>query len=296
MKAHKRSLQIGITFLAALIAAFFGINFLKGSSIFSNDNTYFAIYNSVSGVHISNYIYINGMKVGHVKKIDRMDNRVQKFLITISVDRDVKIPKDSRLVMYSSGFLGGTELRIDIGNAVSVLSNRDTIAAMVETGLVSQLGGEVKPAIDVITSAVVHLDSVLIAINRGVFNAQGQQNIEQSLENIRITSLHIADISRKISTLLASEGKKVENIIGNLESVTDSLAAIDIKGTIAIADSTIFAIKSVIDKIERGEGTAAMLINDKELYLNLERSAKSLEQLLEDIRLNPKRYVHFSIF
>ncbi|MDR1847946.1 MAG: MlaD family protein [Bacteroidales bacterium] len=316
MKKYKKELQIGITTLIALIVLFFGINYLKGNALFSTDNTYYAIYNSVSGLHASNYIYINGMKVGFVKKIERVDVKGQKFLVEIAIDNEVKIPVDSKLVMYSSGLLGGTEMRIDIGNSLTLMKNKDTINAIAEMGLMDKLGSDLKPTIAGITAAATHLDSVLTAINQ-VLDRQAQENIKQSLENIKTTTNYLSSVSIQLDGLLEKEKARLSNILSNVESIatnlnnnseklnniitnfnniSDTLAQAQIGSTLRETNQSLTSVSTILHKIESGEGNLGMLINDDQLYKNLDNAVKKLDALIEDIKANPKRYVKISVF
>lgn len=316
MHKHKKEIQIGITVIVALTILFFGINYMKGKEFFSSNNTYFAVYSSVSGLHASNYIYINGMKVGYVKKIERMDSRGQHFLVTISIDNDVKIPHDSKLVMYSSGLLGGTEMRIDVGSSSVFLNSKDTIDAHAEIGMMDKLGGDLKPTIENITVAAAHLDSVLMAINK-LLDEQGRNNIEQSIENIKVSTEYLASISIQIDGLLDKEKVRVKQILANLESITDNfnsnsdkfnniisnfsniadtLAQANIGQTLRETNQSLISVSTILKKIQTGEGNIGLLINDDSLYNNLNLSAKKLDALIEDIKANPKRYVKISVF
>ncbi|MDR1006293.1 MAG: MlaD family protein [Bacteroidales bacterium] len=312
----KKELQIGLIALFAIVLLIVGLNYMKGEDIFSSDNTYYAVYNSVPGLHASNYIYINGMKSGYVKKIERLDEHGQLFLVTIAVDNDVKIPQDSKLVMYSSGILGGTELRIDPGKATVFCANNDTLEAGTDLGLLDRLSGDLKPTVNNLTSAVAQLDSVLIAINK-VLDAKGQENIRQSLDNIKTTTAYLSSVSIHIDGLLDKQKIRVGNILANLESITrnfdnnseklnniisnfntiaDTLAQAQIGSTLRETNQSLTSLSTIIRKIDNGEGNLGLLINDDKLYKNIDESAKKLDALIEDIKANPKRYLRFSVF
>ena len=316
MNKYKKELRISITALSSLVLLFFGVNYLKGKNIFNSDNTYFAVYNTVSGLHSSNYIFINGMKVGYVRKIGRMDSQGQKFLVEIAVDGDVKIPNDSKLVMYSSGLLGGTELKIDMGISPIFLERKDTIIAITQGGFMEQLGGDLKPTIDNISTAAARLDSILTSINK-VLDQKGQSDIKQSLENIKTTTDYLSSISIKIDGLVGSEKARVEKIFTNLEKITtnfnnngdkltniiqnfnnisDTLAQAKIGSILRETNQSLSSLSTVLQKINRGEGNVGLLLNDDNLYKNLDASVKNLDTLIKDIKLNPKRYLKFSVF
>ena len=316
MNKYRKEIRISIATLTAIGLLFWGINYLKGKDIFNSDNTYFAVYNTVSGLHTSNYIFINGMKVGYVKKINRMDSQGQAFLVEVAIDDDIKIPNDSKLVMYSAGLLGGTELRVEMGVSPTFLKSKDTIVSTIQGGIMEQLGGDLKPTIEGITTAIARLDSILIAVNK-VLDQNGQENIKQSLENIKTTTAYLSSVTIKIDGLMGKEKEKIEKILTNLEQVTstfsnngDKFANIiqnfsDISDTLAQAkigsilketNQSLSSISDIFQKIDRGEGNVGLLLNDDKLYRNLDSSVKNLDILINDIKQNPKRYLKFSVF
>jgi phospholipid/cholesterol/gamma-HCH transport system substrate-binding protein len=218
--------------------------------------------------------------------------------------------------MYSSGLLGGTEMRIDAGSFSTLLGNGDTITAVTEMGMMDKLGGDLKPTIQNITTAVAHLDSVLMSINQ-LLDDKGRANITQSLENIKTMTAYLSSVSIQIDDLLDKEKARIEKIISNLEGITtnfnqnsdkldniianfsdisDTLAQAKIGSTLRETNQSLISISTILHKIESGEGNMGLLINDDKLYQNLDNSAKKLDALIEDIKANPKRYLKFSVF
>lgn len=298
----RNEIQIGIVGLVTIAILFFGIKFLKGSDLLSSYKSYYSIYDNVSGMHESSYIYVNGLKVGYIKGIEPMDKINKRFLVEIAVEKDVEIPKDSKLVVFSDGLLGGKALRIDAGTSAQILAQNDTIAGITEDGLMDALSSKVNPIMSDLSSVVKRIDTLSASLNN-TFNAQNQENIRQTLENINRASKKLDHIVVNADDLIAKDKQKLDRIITNIESVTENLVAISenidkqkIANVIDNVNSSLVALNSVLGKIENGEGNLGLLVNDDKLYRNLNESTQKLNALIEDIKQNPKKYINVKVF
>ncbi len=298
----RNEIQIGIVGLVTIAILFFGIKFLKGSDLLSSYKSYYSIYDNVSGMHESSYIYVNGLKVGYIKEIEPMDKINKRFLVEIAVEKDVEIPKDSKLVVFSDGLLGGKALRIDAGTSTQILAKNDTIAGIIEDGLMDALSSKVNPIMSDLSSVVKRIDTLSASLNN-TFNAQNQENIRQTLENINKASKKLDHIVLNADDLIAKDKQKLDRIITNIESVTENLVAISenidknkIANVIDNVNSSLVALNSVLVKIENGEGNLGLLVNDDKLYRNLNESTQKLNALIEDIKQNPKKYINVKVF
>ncbi len=298
----RNEIQVGIVGLVTIAILFFGIKFLKGSDLLSSYKSYYSIYDNVSGMHESSYIYVNGLKVGYIKGIEPMDKINRRFLVEIAVEKDVEIPKDSKLVVFSDGLLGGKALRIDAGTSTQILAKNDTIAGIIEDGLMDALSSKVNPIMSDLSSVVKRIDTLSASLNN-TFNAQNQENIRQTLANINKASKKLDHIVLNADDLIAKDKQKLDRIITNIESVTENLSAISenidknkIANVIDNVNSSLVALNSVLGKIENGEGNLGMLVNDDKLYNNLNESTQKLNALIEDIKQNPKKYINIKVF
>lgn len=304
----KTEIKVGLVGLGILILLFFGIKFLKGIDIFNKEVSYHVLYKDVSGMHESNYIYLNGMKVGYIKDIKAMDNRAENFLVTISISSKVNMTKDSKIVLFNADMLGSKALRLELGHG-ELLHKGDTITGEIEIGMLDKLGTAITPMAE-------NLDSILSA-TKSILNQQNRDNIQRTLTNLESTSRKLNDISQQFDGLIDSEKNKIKNIIANTESITtnlkdnnerlsniisridqitDTVAQANIGNTLSETSRTIERLNKVLGIIENGKGNLGLLINDEGLYRNLNESARKLDALIEDIKANPKKYVKISVF
>ena len=304
----KTEIKVGLVGLGILILLFFGIKFLKGIDIFNKEVSYHVLYKDVSGMHESNYIYLNGMKVGYIKDIKALDNRAENFLVTISISSKVNMTKDSKIVLFNADMLGSKALRLELGHG-ELLHKGDTITGEIEIGMLDKLGTAITPMAE-------NLDSILSA-TKSILNQQNRDNIQRTLANLESTSRKLNDISQQFDGLIDSEKNKIKNIIANTESITtnlkdhnerlsniisridqitDTVAQANIGNTLSETSRTIERLNKVLGIIENGKGNLGLLINDEGLYRNLNESARKLEALIEDIKANPKKYVKISVF
>lgn len=304
----KTEIKVGLVGLGILILLFFGIKFLKGIDIFNKEVSYHVLYKDVSGMHESNYIYLNGMKVGYIKDIKAMDNRAENFLVTISISSKVNMTKDSKIVLFNADMLGSKALRLELGHG-ELLHKGDTITGEIEVGMLDKLGTAITPMAE-------NLDSILSA-TKSILNQQNRDNIQRTLANLESTSRKLNGISQQFDGLIDSEKNKIKNIIANTESITtnlkdnnerlsniisridqitDTVAQANIGSTLSETSRTIERLNKVLGIIENGKGNLGLLINDEGLYRNLNESARKLDALIEDIKANPKKYVKISVF
>lgn len=304
----KTEIKVGLVGLGILILLFFGIKFLKGIDIFNKEVSYHVLYKDVSGMHESNYIYLNGMKVGYIKDIKAMDNRAENFLVTISISSKVNMTKDSKIVLFNADMLGSKALRLELGHG-ELLHKGDTITGEIEVGMLDKLGTAITPMAE-------NLDSILSA-TKSILNQQNRDNIQRTLANLESTSRKLNGISQQFDGLIDSEKNKIKNIIANTESITtnlkdnnerlsniisridqitDTVAQANIGNTLSETSRTIERLNKVLGIIENGKGNLGLLINDEGLYRNLNESARKLDALIEDIKANPKKYVKISVF
>jgi len=304
--------QIGITVLVTFIVLIIGINFLKGKTLFSGQKTYYAIYDDVTGMHESSYVYVNGMKVGYVVKISPMTRKNDKFLVELSIDKKIEIPKDSRLTMFSTGLMSGQALRIDLGKSTALLQTKDTMQGGIEKGLTD----EIAPIGETLSSVLKRIDTLTNTLNRTI-DEQAKQNIQLTLTNINQISQRLNSVAMNLDNLVAKDKDKLDRIVSNVESITRNLVnnnqAItniisrfdnissdiekqNIGSTLAKVKTSLESINSMLNKIERGEGNIGMLLSDEGLYRNVTSAAKDLDELILDIKKNPKKYIHVSVF
>ena len=277
--------------------------------IFQKENVYYATYNDVSGMLVSSNVFINGLRVGYVKEITTTNERADNFVVAFTVRSDIKIPEDSKILLFSSDLLGSKALKLQLGNSSKIISDGDTIKSDKELGMLDNLGASISPMIN-------NLDSILSSLNN-ILNIQNQNSLQNTIANIETTTERLGNITTNLDNLMSSEktklakiientesitsnlkdnNQKLTNIIQNVDNIVDSAAKANIGSTLIETGKSIERLNSILGVIEKGKGNVGLLINDEELYKSLDNSAKNLNKLIEDIKENPKKYINVSVF
>lgn len=302
MKISKE-LKTGFLAILALLLFIFGYSFLKGKNIFDKNLTFYAKYDNVYGLTSASMIYINGLEVGKVTKVDFVKNSQQLYAEMV-INKDLKFSKNTIAKINGGGLLGGASISIipKFNDTYGLAKSGDTLISMVEPGILDVITGKLNPLEEKIERAIQHADSTLMSINRLLHN-ENQQNIQSSLEDLSASMANLKKITQRADQMLSSNEASIGTSINNLNestenmrSITDSLAQIEFASLVKNIEQTLTEFKTLGEKLNSDEGSLALLLNDEKLYKNLEASTKELELLLQDLRLNPKRYVHFSVF
>ncbi|RNL95104.1 MCE family protein [Sinomicrobium pectinilyticum] len=297
-----RELKTAIIVLGGILLFILGFSFLKSNPIFKSYRTYYAVYDHVGGLATGTSVSINGFTVGKIMDI-RFLNERGKLLVTFSVENDFEFSQNSKAVLFDTGIIGGKGIQIVPvfdGSPVSV--SGDTLPSSIKPGLTELVTQKLTPLQAQLGSMLEHADSVLSGVNT-ILDDDTKANLKASMANLKDITENFKSSSVALNGLLRDNKEKLDNSItniegltGNLKDVSDTLAAADLGRTMAELQQTINGFNNVIAKIDRGEGSVGKLLKDEELYDNLTGASLQLEQLLEDMKLNPKRYVHFSLF
>ena len=302
--------KVGILAIVTLLILIVGYNFLKGNDVFSNDVNLYAKYNRVNGLSASKPVLINGFPVGRVSNLTLLPNG--QILAQFKIDRDYRIPKNTIARLESTDLLGGKAIVFSMGNSDQFAKDGDTLSTYVQKNIMEQ----VEPVQHQATQIIAHLDSVLLSIH-STLSPQFQNNFERSfasiaksLETLEKTtqkidalvgtqSVRVAGILgdlNSVSTNFKNNNEKVSGIISNLNKVSDQAAKADIGATLAQANKAVSDLQAIVNKVNTGQGSLGLLVNDKDLYTNLTHAAANMDKLMIDLKANPKRYVSFSIF
>jgi phospholipid/cholesterol/gamma-HCH transport system substrate-binding protein len=312
----KRVYIIAISFIAALVMFIWGFNFLKGNDVFVKERVFYATYQNVSGLVPSNPVIINGMRVGQVTRLFFHPDMSGKIVAVLSLRSNFPVPENSIARIFSSDLMGSKAIELQLGNSPMNALSGDTLQSSIEASLMDAVNAQVAPIKAKAEALISSLDSLVVVV-QAILNEDSKKNLIQSLQNISLTFKNLENTTANIDTLVSGERKRIASILRNAELITrnfeknsdelnrimqnaatfsDSLAAADIAGTIRNADKALNELTQILDKLNKGEGTAGMLLKNDTLYFELEKSAAELNKLLEDVRLNPKRYVKFSLF
>lgn len=300
-----KELKIGIVAILIIIIFIWGFNFLKGQDIFQPTKRQFYVeYNNVGGLTEASSVFINGLKVGGVDDISFNTNQNKKgeILVKFSMDNSFQFSKKSIVKIYSPNPLSGSNLVLLPSNEGKKAESGDYLTGEVEEGLFSSLGARLDPIQIKLERVLVTADNLFNNINN-VLDKKTVNSVKISVLEIEQT---IADVRKTIAALnavvdLNAKGlnetlKNTNQITQNLSKVTDTLANANLGEIIRKADYSLTCVNKILDGINNGNGTAGKLLNDDELYKNLTAMSQELEELLRDMKLNPKRFVHFSLF
>ncbi len=311
MKLSKE-VKTGLLVTGAIAALLWGMNYLKGYDLLSNDSKFYAVYSNVDGLVPSSDVVLNGVKVGMVQNIQFTPDNSGRIVVDLVIKSDVFISKTSIARIISTDLLGGRGVNIVLDPNGDRALDGDTLASEVQTNLADQLS----PVKDKAESLIQTLDSLAYSINL-IVSPANRKSLDASFVNLDKTLANLESVTGSLDKMVSSDQGKLKKMIDNLESITsniknnnealasalqniekitDSLAASNLTSTVNNANSTLSQTASIMEKINKGEGTIGMLINNDSLYRALEQSAVDLDKLLIDLRENPKRYVHISVF
>ena len=302
--------KVGILATVAITVLILGYSFLKGTDLFMREDELYAVYPNIDGLTESKPVLVNGFKIGRVSKLTLAPDC--KIIAEFQISPGYNIPKNTIARLESTDLLGGKAIVFELGNSKAYAADGDTLTAFIQEGFMDQ----VKPIQKKADQIASRLDSILESVNN-TLNPKFQKNFDRSFASIANTLENLERTSRKVDGLMDSETAKISGILSNLQSIStnfknnnqkisaivanfeqisDQTAKANIGQTLINANQAVKDLQQVISKINAGDGSIGLLINDKKLYDNLAQSAENLDKLMVDLKANPKRYVHFSVF
>jgi len=306
----KNETKVGILAAFAIALLIIGYNFLKGNSIFSNETNLLARYSRVDGLTVSKPVLINGYQIGRVAKLQLQSDGT--ILATLSINSKYEIPDNSIARLEGTDLLGSKAIVMELGNSKKMAEDGFVLNANVEKGLMEQ----VQPVQKKAELIIGKMDSILSSVN-SILNPNFQKNVDKSFSSIAGTLASLENTSKKVDGLVGSESARIEaifknvegitanlnnnnqkisDILTNINTVTDKFAAANFKETVDNANKAMMDLQAVISGIKDGKGSLGLLLNDRQMYDNLNSASKNLDALMIDLKANPKRYVHFSVF
>ena len=293
--------KTGVLVILGIGLFVFGFSYLKSNDIFVSDRTFYAVYSDVEGVVNGTPVTVNGLPVGNIQNISFFEGN--SLLVKFRVENDIEFSINSIAQIYETGLIGGKALAIipSKDKSRAAVSN-DTLKSAIAPGLTDLVNKKITNLQDKIESMVMSADSVLYKINR-VFDDSTRSNLRKSVSDFNLTIGELKETSSMIKTIVQSNKSSVDVTISNVSKISNDLSKISSSLNNGSLDSTLANFKKssedlsiILKDMNRGEGTISKLITNDSLFNNLNDASKSIDLLLEDIRLNPKRYIHFSVF
>jgi len=296
--------KIGLFALVTMVAAYFMINFLKGQDFFNKNNTYYVVYENVEGLTPTGPVYFKGLKAGTVESIDYKPER-GLFVAKFKIKSKFPIPRNSVAMIYSADLLGSKAVKIVPGDDKMMLKGRDTLKSGMEVGMVDKLIGEFMPLKDSAQLLISSLNKTFVNVN-DILDSNAKKNIEQALVNLNKTirnaeaithnlDLNGPEITSTLENLKALSAKLNEaasplsKTVNNLAQLTDTLKEADLAATVK-------SLRSLLNEMQNPNGTIGKLLTTDSLHNSVNSLVTDLDNLIESINKNPKKYIKISVF
>jgi len=307
--------KVGALTVIAVALIIVGFNFLKGKTIFKSGTFVYAKYTDTKGLIVSNPVFVNGFQVGTVFEIENMNDNLSELVVCIKLNQLYKLPKNSVATIQENP-LGTNAINIIPGTSAIMIVSGDTIQTAPATSLLGEIMNTLSPLGAQIKSTISELEKVLGNVNKTLDDGN-RQNFKTILENLSSTTLllnkslesvegmvnqqngSIAKTADNLNTFTANlnqNNQKISNILSNLDSTTKAINDADLNKTIKTIQTTLIALNTTIDKLNNGNGTGAKLLSDPAMYNQLQSTIKSVNTLVDDIKVHPKRYINVSVF
>jgi len=309
MKKISNEIKVGITALITILVFIWLYNYLKGKNLFSSKAQYYVVYNKVGGLAESSPVEVNGYQVGVVQSIRFIDATSGRLLVTLTVDKNFKLPVNTVAEITTATLIAGMKVQFIYGDGPGTYNYGDTIPGRLAESILKIIENELYPVKDKVVHLISAFDSVISSVNE-IFNPEFKKNFAETVAgfNGTIQSLEEVIASKEaelkatldnINTftgMLAENSEKMNNVFSNIESITDTLASADIYESATNLKKSLEMASVLLEGLAGGRGTAGQLMTNDSLYVNLTNSLMSLDLLLQDLKANPKKYVHFSVF
>ena len=291
-------IKTAVLVLLGILMFIIGFSYLKGNHVFISDRTFYAIYDDVEGISKGTPVTISGFNVGSIQNIEFF-NDSEKLLVKFRVENKINFSKNSIAQIYETGLIGGKALAV-ITKPGIVAKSGDTLSSAIAPGLTELVNDKLSPLQEKIESTFVSADSLLIAINN-ILDSQTQSNIKNTFDDLSETIENVKFTTSKFENLFTENENKISNIINRIDITSSNLSNFsnsfaDLEKTIENFSKTSDDLNLILSEISSGNGTFNKLVFDDSIINSLNSASENINLLLEDLRINPKRYVHFSLF
>ena len=306
-----KEIKAGLIALLAIVGFVILFQFMKGKSLFTTDNIFFAKFDNVEGLAASNPVSINGLKVGQVDQIIPVTDKDGKihFVVKVTIDDGFEFSKKSTIEIFEPGLMSGKEMRVNLAYGQPMAKDGDTLSGSFTLSMMNNISSQVGPVKDQLQIVLKRVDSLTNNANQ-ILNDGNKAEIKALLINFNRTVASFEGTSRQTNALLANNDPRVQKVLDNANLATlsakttidkygrvaDEVDVQKLNKTIDKLSVTADKLNGVVSGIQNGEGSLGKLTKDEQLYNNLNTSAENLNKLIEDLKANPKRYLNFSVF
>lgn len=297
-----REIKTAILVIASILLFIWGYSFLKGRDLFTNYKTFYVEYDNVEDLASTAPVTLNGLVIGKVNKIT-INEVTGRLLVELQLKTDFPISKTSKASLYSPSLIGGKQIKIVPNFADKDLAkDGQTLVSTVELGLTESLGGKIEPIQQKLEKMLVNIDVLVTGLNN-TLDKKAQEDLKKTLSELSQTMEQFHKASGSLNSILDTNKGQINGVFTNLNKmsnnfskISDTLNKADLGKTVRSLNQTLAKVDGLMGNLNSGKGTAGKLLNDDALYNNLSKTSKELELLLQDLRLNPTRYVNVSVF
>ena len=290
-----KEIRIALVAVVGILVMYFGINFLKGINLFSTNNTYYMTFDDIQGLGASTPIYADGYKVGTVDKVDFDYSGDGPIKVKADINKDLRIPAGSKAEIEKD-LMGNLQVNLLLANNPRQrIEPGDIIPGYVNAGMM----GKAAELVPVVEKMLPKLDSILASVNALLADPA----LAASLHNVQTITNNLTVSTRELNTLMSGLNKQVPGMINrangvldNTHRLTNNLASLDVQGTLDKVNKTLDNAQAFTEKLNSNKGTLGLLMNDTQLYDNMNATMRNADSLVIDLKQHPKRYVHFSVF
>jgi len=300
--------KIGIIAVLAIVVTYWGLNYLKGRNVLRSFNEFTVFYDDITGLEVNSIIYLSGYRIGQVNDIFFNKDKQGQLVVKLGIETEYNIPQNSVAELISADLMGTKAINIQLSNNKEFHEPGDTMISLIKPGLTDMLEEEILPIKDKAEELLTAIDTFIVNLNY-IFDEETSADLKSSVGQL-------GDASKEINSMLQEDGKlnkMIEDIqsitsnirkhndeialaLGNISSISDSIAQSELKSVINNTNETLKYSHSILKKIDSGEGTIGMLVNNDSLYKSLESTSTDLDRLLKDLQENPKKYINVSVF
>ena len=295
MKKFSKEIQIALVAIVALLVLYFGLQFLKGMTLFSGDNKYYVKFKDVSGLSVASPIYANGYRVGVVEDVLFNYQNTGEIIATIGLDSEMSVPQGSRAEI-STDLMGNVKVLLVLGNvADGMVAPGDTITGCQQVGAM----GKAADMIPAVQQMLPKLDSILASVNTLLADpaiANSLHNVDQITADLTRTSHDLSLLTAQLNQHMPQMLHNTDGVLANTNQITKDINDMDLAATMASVNTTLKNVEQMTAALNSREGTLGLLMRDPSLYYNLNSTMQHADSLMIDLKQHPKRYVHFSVF
>jgi len=301
---YSKEIKIGFLAIVGVMMSVFSYNYLKGINLFEKNRKFTINYEKVDGLSVSNPVTLNGFKIGKVQKINFNPKNTRELLVDIVIENDVLFPKTSSAELYETGLIGGKAIAIipDYKNDSTIANDGDMLRGVIKPGL-TELVNQILPQVQLQIEAVMKNAEIVLSNINSLFDKETKQGLKSSIQDFSNLTKSLSETSDEISKLISNNSENLSHAISdfkvaskNIKTISYSISSEDIRNITSNLNDLVTNLNSITASLKNSDGTAGQLINDSSIYNNLENATKKLNILIEDIKLNPDRYINFSVF